>query len=286
VAASSQKGAVPKAVLSYEVGDEGNVYASAAKGFRAGGAQALLPTFCSDDLAALGLTREGAVNYQPDTLWSYEVGAKSRLSQGRMHASVALFQIDWSHIQQNVLLPVCAFNFISNAGKARIRGGEMELSGKPVDGLPLSIQAGLGYTDGTLLDPGLINQAPDSRLTQVPQLTGTLSGFYEQPITGALTWFAAADFSYTGSVKVNDGSGGFVSRQPFEMLDANTGLRFGHSQLMLFAKNLLNEHLNLGDLYPISFERVQVLPDGGTQRLPRAAVSRPLQIGLQYRVSF
>ena len=281
----SQSGLVPKAVLSYEIGDAGNVYASAAEGFRPGGTQ-VLPDFCNQDLANLGYTPAQASGYKSDTLWSYEIGAKSRLAQGRMSASAALFQLNWSQIQQTVLLPTCTFTFVANAGKARIRGGELEVSGRPLEGVPLAIQAGLGYTDGVLLDPGLISQPAGSSLTQVPTLTGTLSLSYERPLSASLSWFAAADYAYTGSVKVNEGSSGIVTRQPFNMVGANVGLQFGRSQLMLYGKNLLNEHLNLGDLYSIGFEREQALPGGGTQLLPLGAVSRPLQFGLQYRTTF
>ena len=280
-ATNKQSGVVPKAVLSYEIGDHGNVYASASKGFRPGGTQRV-PDFCANDLAEFGRTQEEVATYKPDTLWSYEVGAKSRLANGRLSASAAAFQIDWSGIQQTVLMPVCGFAFQLNAGKARIRGGEFELSGRPFAGVPLSIQLGLGYSDAILRDPGLIDQAPNSRLTQVPKFTGTASAYYEQPISGSISWFAAADYSYTGSVKITDGRGGFLRRQPFDMVNADIGLRFGNSQIMLFGKNLLDKRLNLGDLYPIGLDRL----DENGERLPRAAVSRPLQVGVQYRASF
>ncbi|MEO8723944.1 MAG: TonB-dependent receptor [Sphingobium sp.] len=282
---NTQSGVVPKAVLSYEIGDRGNVYASASKGFRVGGTQRI-PDFCANDLAGLGLTQADVATYKPDTVWSYEVGAKSRLASGRMSASVAAFQIDWAGIQQTVLMPVCGFAFQSNAGKARIRGGEFELSGRPFAGVPLNIQLGFGYADAILRDPGLTDQAPNSRLTQVPKFTGTASAYYEQPISGSTSWFAAADYSYTGSVKITNGMGGFLRRQPFNMVNANIGLRFGNSQIMIFGKNLLDKRLNMGDLYPIGLDRLELLPDGSSQRLPRAAVSRPLQVGVQYRVSF
>jgi len=199
--------------------------------------------------------------------------------------SAAGFQIDWSNIQQQVILPTCTFSFISNAGKARIRGGEFELSGRPIADFPLSIQVGLGYTDGKLLNPGLIPQAADTRLVQTPRWTATISGNYERPINDRMSFFLSADYSYTGSVKVANSAGGFLRRQPFNFVNGNVGLRFGKSELLVYGKNLLDKHLNLGDLYSSGFERVQVIDAGGdTQRLPLAAVSRPRQIGIQYRI--
>ena len=283
---NDQSGLVPKAVLSYEIGDEGNVYASAAKGFRVGGSQALLPDFCSEDLAAIGFTRDDVQRYKPDTLWSYEIGAKSKFADGRVSVSSAAFQIDWSKIQQSVSLPTCTFSFITNAGKARLRGGEIEVAGQPLLDVPLTMQVGLGYIDGTLRDPGLIPQAPNTRLTQVPEWTGSVSGYYETPLSAGLDLFVAADYSYTGSVQVANSAGGFLTRQAFNIVNGNIGVRFGNSQLLVYAKNLLDRRLNYGDLYAAGFERSELLDDGSYQRLPRAAVSRPRQVGLQYRVEF
>ncbi|MCF8709640.1 TonB-dependent receptor [Rhizorhapis sp. SPR117] len=279
---SKQSGLVPKAVLSYEVGDRGNVYASVSKGFRAGGSQARLPSFCDADLAALGLAAGDIRQYKSDTLWNYEVGIKSRLSGGRLSASAAAFRMDWSNIQQTAFLPDCGFPFVTNAGKAQINGGEFEIAGRPFAGVPLSIQLGLGYTDAILKSPGLLPQAPDSRLELVPKWTGSISGSYETPITNDLSLFVAADYSYTSSVKVPDGSGGVVARQPINMVNGNIGINVGASQIMVYVKNLFDKRLNFGDQPSSSFER----QDAGGQRLPRGVVSRPRQIGVQYQLSF
>jgi outer membrane receptor protein involved in Fe transport len=282
-----ESGLVPKAVVSYTVGDEGNIYASASQGFRPGGSNTQLPpVICDGDLANLGITKDATLRYKSDTLWSYEVGAKSRLSGGRVNASVAAFEIDWSHIQQTALLPTCTLSFIANAGKARLRGGELELAGRPFAETPLSLQLGLGYTDGVLRDPGVLAQAPNTRLSQVPQWTGTISASYERPIAPGMSLFAAVDYSYTGSVEVSNGQRGFYERQPFNMVDGNIGLSFGRSQVMVYGKNLLDKRLNFGDQPSAGFERQVVLPDGSDQRLPRAVVSRPRQWGLQYQVDF
>jgi len=283
---SKQNGVVPKFVISYALPNDGTIYASAAKGFRIGGSQGRLPDFCASDLAALGRSLDDTQQYKSDTLWSYEIGAKGQFANRRISVSAAAFQIDWSNIQQQVGLPTCTFTFITNAGKARIRGAELDISGRPIADVPLSIQLGLGYTDAILRDPGLIPQAADSRLTQVPKWTASISGNYERPLTDSISLIASADYSYTSSVKVVNTAGGFLTRQPFNIVNATLGVSFGKSQLLIYGKNLLDKHLNLGDLYSSGFERTEMLNDGSTQRLPRAAVSRPRQIGVQYRVHF
>jgi outer membrane receptor protein involved in Fe transport len=287
-ASNSQSGLAPKFVASYEIGDGGNVYASVSKGFRVGGTQpGLTDDFCVPELNALGLTKDDIGSYRPDTLWSYELGAKGRLAGGRVNVSSAIFQINWSGMQQTILLPDCSVSFITNAGKARIRGGELEVSGRPIPSVPLTVQLGLGYSDGKLVDPGFLPQPANSRLAQVPRFTGSIAGYYRTPISDSVDLFAAADYAYAGSVKVADSEGGFLTRQPFNIANANIGLAFGASEVLLYGKNLFDKRLNFGDLYANGFERQELAPDGiNLQRLPRGAVSRPRQIGIQYRLSF
>jgi outer membrane receptor protein involved in Fe transport len=229
---------------------------------------------CDDDLANIGYTPDDVREFKSDTLWSYEVGAKSRFAGGRMNASVAAFQIDWSGIQQDVQLPICGVSFTANAGKARIRGLEMEVSGKPFEGVPLTVQFGLGHTNAKLTDAGLLPQAANTRLGLVPRWTGTLSGYYETPVRDGVDMFLAADYSYTGDVLVPDGAGGFYRRQPFNMFNGSVGVKFGRSQILVYGKNLLDKRLNFGDKTAAGFEETEIGPDGDLQRLPATPVWR------------
>src|SRR5581483_6036661 len=63
----------PKASLSYDLGS-GVAYASARKGYRIGGANALLPNICTQQLQSLGINGQ-APPYTSDSVWSYEIGA-------------------------------------------------------------------------------------------------------------------------------------------------------------------------------------------------------------------
>jgi outer membrane receptor protein involved in Fe transport len=251
-----------------------------------GGAQTELPAFCDQDLTDLGYSRSDIRSYKSDSLWSYELGAKNNFADGRLAVAAAAFQVDWSKIQQSVVLPICTFSFTGNAGKARIRGAEFELSGRPIAGVPLTIQLGVGYAHGVLLDPGLIPQAANTELVQTPRWTPTLSGYYETPIFDHAALFVAADYSYTGTLKAVDGAGGFVTRQPFNMVNGNVGVRFGQTETRLYVRNLFDKRLNYGDLFTTGFERQEVLSDGTVQRYPQSAVSRPRQIGVQVSMEF
>ncbi|WP_160484739.1 TonB-dependent receptor [Aurantiacibacter rhizosphaerae] len=284
-----QSGLVPKAVVSYEIGDQGNIYASVAKGFRVGGTNFALPPFCGADLDSLGLTFGEVGQFGSDSLWSYEVGAKSRLADGRISASAAAFHMDWSDIQQVGQLPSCGLTFITNAGKARIRGGELEIGGRPLANVPLSIQLGLGYLNAKLTDPGVLPQPAGSPLGLVPEWTASISGYYETPISQNADFFIASDYSYTSSTtvpSVTEEGAEFFTRQPINLVNANFGVKFGRAQVMIYGKNLLDNRLTFGD-QPISgFERYEMVEGGGFSRLPRGPVTRPRQVGMQLRLDF
>ncbi len=134
----------PKLQVSYKPDKDKLFYVSATKGFRPGGPAGAIPTpLCSPDLAELGLTA-APTEFQPDKLWSYEAGAK--LSFGRRASvNLAAYRIDWTNVQQTVLLDQCGFTFIGNVGKARSQGVEAEFTLNPTD--RLSLTGSLGYTD-------------------------------------------------------------------------------------------------------------------------------------------
>ena len=85
----------PRFILSYQ-GREGSLlYVSAAKGYGSGGVY-----------FAMTLAGDEPQTYTPDTLWSYEAGAKFDLDGGRVHLNGSLFHILWNNGPQVNALPL------------------------------------------------------------------------------------------------------------------------------------------------------------------------------------
>ena len=117
--------ATPKLGASYQVDNDNFLYATAAKGFRQGGVNGDVPTqLCASDLTALGLTQT-PTSYSPDSLWSYEVGAKDALFGGRVGLDSSVYVLKWKSIQQSVRLPSCGFSYVGNLGQATGVGGDL-----------------------------------------------------------------------------------------------------------------------------------------------------------------
>jgi outer membrane receptor protein involved in Fe transport len=125
----------PKASMSYRIADDQLLYATYAKGFRPGGANAPVPyDVCSADFDALGIAGN-PTSYDADTVDSFELGSKNRLLGRNLSVDASVFRINWKGIQQFVTLPSCAISYIDNLGRARAEGFDVQLSARPLAGL-------------------------------------------------------------------------------------------------------------------------------------------------------
>ncbi len=276
---STQSGTDPKFGLSYQVTDATMVYASASKGFRAGGAQANLPA-CQ----LTGLPLGDILHLKSDTLWSYEVGTKTQLPQSGVVISAAAFHIDWKNLQQQVALP-CGFYLQLNGGEAQINGGEIELDGRVTQAL--QVRLGLGFEHSYINDPGILSVAgvnTGSPILETPAWTATAGAVYTQPLTPEYDGFVSADYSYTGnSVSLlNGGSGLIGERPPFSLVNLRLGVKHEKQELSLNFHNLTNAKPNLGDIGYIGY--AQFNPAGIVE--PQVATLQPFTVLLQYKNNF
>jgi len=280
---NSQSGTDPKAGLSYQITDETMVYASASKGFRAGGAQAYAP-FCS--LAGLPVT--DITQLKSDTLWSYELGTKIQLPHPGLLLSAAAFHIDWSNPQQQVALP-CGYYFDINGGKATINGGEIELDGHLSKALQMRF--GVGYEDTKITDPGAlglpgIGVQAGSRILGTPAWNVSVGGVYSQPLTDTMDGFVSADYSYTGNSEalLNGGYGAEATRPSYSLANLRFGVNHEKSEFSLNIHNLTNAKPNLGDIGYVGYAQYQNYAAGTI--IPQVATLQPLTVILQYKQSF
>jgi len=275
--ANSQSGFNPKVALAWQVTEATMAYASASKGFRAGGAQANFP---GCELPSLSV--DAITHIRSDTLWTYEVGAKSQLPA--MLISGAVYDIEWKDVQQQVAL-ACGFYAQVNGNAARIRGAELEATGRLGPGLQFRL--GLGYEDTNMTDPGnlaLFGVAPGSRVAGVPEFNGSAGLVYTRPLTSGTEGFVSADYSYQGNaVALLVGGGGLEPTRPgFSLVNLRFGIDRGDTELSLNVHNLFNAKPNLGDIGYIGYAQLNAA--GGV--IPQVATMLPLTVTLQLSKSF
>lgn len=140
----------PKLGLDYDFAKGVMGYASVTRGFKSGGFNLL------------------AVQepYSPESLWAYETGLKTKSAGGRLIANFSLFYYRYTNMQVGKVVNLSAQ--VANAGKATIKGGEIELRAAP--GAGFEINAGLALLDAkygefVTEDPGF---------TGIPTASGAL----------------------------------------------------------------------------------------------------------------
>jgi len=132
----------PKFGLSYQLDANDLLYATASKGFRQGGVNAEVPAaLCASDLTALSLTTTPAA-YTPDSLWSYEIGAKDNLFGGTLALDSSFYVLKWKNIQQSVRLASCGFSYVANLGSATGIGGDVSAKIKVTGNFSTGLNAG------------------------------------------------------------------------------------------------------------------------------------------------
>src|SRR3984957_17968342 len=277
---NSESGFDPKVSLSYQISDSVMVYTSASEGFRAGGAQPLTPFCATPTLSVSDITQ-----LKSDTLWTYEVGTKIQTPHPGAFISAAAYTLTWKNLQQEVALP-CGSYFEINGGRAKIDGGEIEVSAHPVKALELRLGAGYEKTD--ISSPGelsLVGITAGSRILGTPAWSASAGFVYTQPIADAFDGFLEADYSFTGnsiSLLNSGGLGSFATRPSYSLANLRVGVKHADSEVSLNVHNLTNAKPNLGDLGYDGY--AQYNAQGGL--IPQVATLQPLTVLLQYRKNF
>jgi outer membrane receptor protein involved in Fe transport len=202
---------LPKAGLQYDFTPTSNAYFTASEGFRPGGVNTGPYQFkCASTFASLGIT-DTPRQFSSDSLWSYEVGAKSRLG-GRAQVNVSAFYIDWKNVQVNYTLPSpCGFAYVTNAGGAISRGGDLQTQVKLFGGFSTSLNA--AYTNA-YYSSALVGPAPTFSVfirkgdsLPIPGFSANLGLRYDTSNFMGQTAYARIDYQYNGPYKRGYGPG-------------------------------------------------------------------------------
>ena len=274
---SSAKSLTPRFALNWDASSATTLYANVAKGFRLGAANRPVPNtpLVTQDLAALGLPFTTApASFKPDSLWSYELGSKSRLFDNRVSLNLAIFHIDWKDIQQDVVLPSSGFDFETNVGRAKIDGVEAE--GRWRIGEALTLSGGASYVHAVFAedvpalgadDDGVLNVRKGDAIQGVPKSNVRVGAEYRVPA------FAAGDLVLRGSGQWTGSShGSFVrsstdyKRPGYFSADGSLGLHLDRWEFSLFGKNLTNNR--------------KILQQPSVQGVSEAYYQRPRTIGI------
>ena len=240
-------------------------YAQLSQGYRPGGINTApgLPT----SLAA----------YTADSLWNREIGLKGSWFEARLGLQAALYSVDWQDMQYAAVSTNGAFGFVTNLGRARIDGVELDATWTPEPGLRVGLN--LAATAPVLTEDQATGElaglgSKGDTLPAVPDVSVTTWAEHRRPLGEAmLTLNASAayigrsrsTFESTAAASDNQSLGGVL------LIDTRATLERGPGALSLFVENLLD-----------SDEPLFVT----TGRMPQVHGPRPRRVGISLRLAY
>ncbi|WP_043112118.1 TonB-dependent receptor [Solimonas flava] len=250
----------PSFNLQYDLERNATVYASYATAYKSGGFNTRDPQISAASGAASDGTNYGfgfVEGFKPEEVRSIELGLKSEWLQRRLRLNTALFDSHYRDMQTNFMIPgTISDTKARNAGRARMRGVELDSAVVPLPGLIVSLQ--YAYLDAKVQEVIDINGNNVAKLypfIAAPRHSGvgTIDWTFLQRGWGNLR--AYVNYQYTGDRQ------GFVITEDKRGLTAINGYgvwnaRLTAADLRLGADNALDVSLwgrNLADKeYPLT----------------------------------
>jgi iron complex outermembrane recepter protein len=234
----------PRANVSVKTGDSGIVYANVAKGFRSGG---------FNTPGKFDPTRNEAT-YDPEKLWTYELGFKQQIIDNRLSVDGALYYHSYKGIQ-SILLPIDNSPTIGrtiNSGVAKGWGQEIAVVARLTPELRATVTGGhnsLTYRSTSL------TVIPGDPLDNVPKWTWSVALDYRRQVSNKLAVFANGELGHTtgfvstlrlfNTLPIVQRNGQpfpiIVRAHPREVLNARVGADFGNITAYIFGQNLTND---------------------------------------------
>jgi outer membrane receptor protein involved in Fe transport len=277
-------GVNPKLNISYEFSKDLMAYATAARGFRPGGGNAPLPTtgpYWSQVFSAYGYTgTKWPSTYQPDSVWSYEIGEKARFFQRRLIINASLYYENWKDIQLESLPGDWPMNI--NGKYAHIFGGEIETQAILGAGFTLNLSG--SYVNYKLNAGPHWQITPATKLTDVAPVTADISLNYTHELNSKYTFRSRIDTNYVSrrySLAFPFGyslNGEYVPVAAYSLTNLRAGVESADGwTVTAFVNNVFNKHAALEDMLQES------LPDAAFNRV---ITNQPLTAGVDLNFKF
>jgi iron complex outermembrane receptor protein len=235
-ATDSWSSTTPQFGAEYRVNDQVFTYATIAKGFASGG--------FSGAISGIGIQE-----YNPESLWNYEVGIKSEFFSRTLLFNASAFFMDYNNIVVQSFAASAngtPINVYSNAGKAHVKGIDAAWEWHPIRSL--SVSAGMGLLSQQFLQFGIgANGEPipssSAHFFDSPNITLNSTIQYTVPLRenwGALTIEGA--WSYRSRIYFDNTYSITSSQVPYSLYNGNLTYLFpgGHLSAALFANNITN----------------------------------------------
>jgi iron complex outermembrane receptor protein len=272
----------PRVALSYQADRSDLFYVAAGKGFRIGGGNQPLPSFCNITIPS---------DVTSDYVWSYEVGAKNTLFDGKVQIDSSIFHIDWSKIQELIPIPSCGNVYSANAGSATSNGFDLALQAIVTDRMRVNLKVGYvdAYFTKDILDgSGNPLVLKGDKLGFLPQVNSpwdvNTSVNYEMPLPDGAQIHLRGEYQYHShnpgpfSTQIPSSASYyplFRADPPTHLINARAGATVDKLDVTLFVDNVFNAH-------PL----LSIYQDAPTSNLITYRTFRPRTVGLSATFQF
>jgi len=241
----------PKISLKYQHDKNSMYYATISKGYRAGGFHTNAPAGYSQQ-------------YEKETLWNYEIGAKNSFFDNRLIVNSSIFYMDIDDMQVRINPILGSYSsYVNNAAKATSKGFEIGLNGKLSDTIDLF--ASYGYADVTFDEYSDINgNYSGNKNTYAPEYNYNLGIQYR----GEQGYFARADLNGYGRTYFN--ATNTSSRDPYRVVNMKIGYETQSYDIYLYGKNIFDKE----------YDAINMMNGNGV------IYSQPREIGVQLAYRF
>ena len=215
----------PKFTLKYQFTPFRMIYATVAKGYKAGGFNAVRET-------------DADYTYKPEHTWNYELGAKWSFLKGLLAFEASAFYIDWQHQQLSVTVPALG-NVVRNVGHSNSKGFELALNATPLPSL--SLQASYGYTYAKMLEArmGVGKDYSGNMLPLVPRHTLSFNANYVVNNLGRFADKLMFNANLTGVGPLYWREDNAVKQSFYTLLNLKAALTRGIFTLEVWSRNTL-----------------------------------------------
>jgi iron complex outermembrane receptor protein len=206
----------PRLGVEYRVSDDVLLYASASKGFKSGG------------FNGRGSNANEVNAYEPEELWSYEVGLKSEWWERRLRLNAAAFFNDYEDLQfttQTVAPDGTQVVLVGNAAKAEISGVELELAAAPIDALNIGITVGYLDSKYTEIDDSVQTITLDSELIGAPEWTASAAADFTVPLAEWAEVVLRSDYTYRSKLYFDAANTESVAQDGYGLWNAAIALQ-------------------------------------------------------------
>lgn len=225
----------PRFYISYAVTENANIYGSIAKGFRSG-----------------GLNRGALPNYDPEEVYSYEVGAKGSLIPRVLDFEVAAYYTEYKDMfRRNLeIIDGTAQSLVTNTGKVEVKGIEAGVTWYATPALALNATgAWIDSEVVKVLATDAVN-LPGDPTDYVPEFSFTLGANYDFTWKPDVPGFIRIDYSYRDRVSYIDRSSFPAEFLPqwsdkLSLVNARIGAQWNNVNVEAYVLNLTDENKSI-----------------------------------------